>query len=1004
MHTFRPLPACAFAVMKRRLFEKHADSGSALVLVLLVIALLTTTVVGFLSTARIEQLAARNFSNQNAATGLAELATQQAMAKIALGFNTTGNLTGNYTSVVTTQPGAIHKYFFQNGTVTQNTTVELFSSGNLTVNSTSTPLAGNSSAEIANLNNLSNPVGNATSTLSLTGNSSEEINVNMEEIRDAEGNLVGRIAYYIDDELTKININAATENRSTLNVSTPRSMSLSAFTTGNLTNFRNTIDGSGSSTSDITNWGHFFRDEQAAGVTGFSGNQMSNISTAPLSDFHLKYTPWGARRLHINDQAEVPLNSTGVDIVYNSLNSTFLRNIYGQTFNDKYGQPWSWTGNMAQTSNTTVNGLKQTIANMLQMRTPGSHDIPTVQSSYTGPVISENGTATFPPSGYYADIPTGCINEFGFKINYSDYDEGPGGGRGILLYPMPIIEFLFASYYPYGNTGVYLEATIQSLTFTLRDSLGNTTNRTIGPFTLSRPFTLLDAIKFVTNGSVGNRLPYWCQLTSEQYILNDTDTPDFDGNNNLPWSIVGNPTLVMGDVKLFAGSSNSSDALRDWLTGSFIMSKLGINGTIVLNTPIKTSSDHLNSEALANFSGNLTLQRIDSRVKGETAWAVAPYTYPRIGAAIYTQKTHNASSNSTGGHNTYYGGYGLRPSETETRDIPGDPSPMGAEEPDYFITTEHSWIYLPRKLYTLDSTGNATFNSPSDLGKVPTNVNWRRLRFMPRHQRENARNLIPDWAMLDVISFSSNSSSSSNLKIAPINPNGAFAVDTSINNGTISPRNNIPALVQALESTSDTDFQLGSALARTVSGSNMTFDKVDMRHQGTDFITFRGNTPFATSISSNITSNSSTKWSTENSTWSAWRTARNWPATSLILPGEVTEIRGVADYGRRSQYHSYQINSGSPAYRSIKENEGRLSAFFPGLTTCSNFFTIYAYAQAGQLQNKNQPESASNPFIADSEALTKTLVEVEITTPATETTPAQYKVKKLYTQPIPLGQ
>jgi hypothetical protein len=109
----------------------------------------------------------------------------------------------------------------------------------------------------------------------------------------------------------------------------------------------------------------------------------------------------------------------------------------------------------------------------------------------------------------------------------------------------------------------------------------------------------------------------------------------------------------------------------------------------------------------------------------------------------------------------------------------------------------------------------------------------------------------------------------------------------------------------------------------------------------------------------------------------------------------------VADYSTINQY-----NGGG--FRSFKENENRLSAFFPGFTLQSNFFTIYAYAQAGQLQNKNQPESASNPFILDSEALTKTLVEVEVITPATSngttTTPATYKVKKLYTQPIPLGQ
>jgi hypothetical protein len=285
---------------------------------------------------------------------------------------------------------------------------------------------------------------------------------------------------------------------------------------------------------------------------------------------------------------------------------------------------------------------------------------------------------------------------------------------------------------------------------------------------------------------------------------------------------------------------------------------------------------------------------------------------------------------------------------------------------------------------------------------------------MPRHRNENTKNLIPDWAMLDVISFSSNDSSRSNLKIAPINPNGSFAMDDDplLNpSPTPSPRNNLAALITPLESSDPNNFKLGSAIARSGAGANMTFDIQDLSVEGDVSavafnIKFRGaTTSMATSISSNITSNSTTKWSTLNSTWTGWRTSRGWPSTSIVLPGEVTEIRGVADYGPRHQYLFTVPNQNN---RSIKENEGRLSAFFPGLTTCSNFFTIYAYAQAGQLQNKTQPESASNPFIIDSETLTKTLVEVEIVTAATSngttTTPAEYKVKKLYTQPILMGE
>jgi hypothetical protein len=171
----------------------------------------------------------------------------------------------------------------------------------------------------------------------------------------------------------------------------------------------------------------------------------------------------------------------------------------------------------------------------------------------------------------------------------------------------------------------------------------------------------------------------------------------------------------------------------------------------------------------------------------------------------------------------------------------------------------------------------------------------------------------------------------------------------------------------------------------------MTFEANDMSSGGgsNSYVAFRGNATMLTSNATSLDNKIQNRvWSTLNGTWSGWRTSRGWPATSLILPGEVTEISGVADYGNRSQYN-YTLN---PSY-SIKQNEGRLSAFFPGLTTCSNFFTIYAYAQALDTQQN-----------IESEALTKTLVEVEITTPATATTPAEYKVKKLYTQPIPMGQ
>ncbi|MFM8982989.1 MAG: hypothetical protein ACKOLA_08800, partial [Spartobacteria bacterium] len=217
---------------------KSSESGSALILTLLITALLATIVVSFLSTSRIEQIAAKNFTRQNAASGLAEMATQTAMAKIQQGFT----MTGNATTIITTQPGAIRQFVFSGGSISTNNTQELFSGTNATTNGT------------ANLNNLRTPSSNATLTSNssnnlwtITGNAAEKINVLLEEITITEnGTLkpIGRIAYYVDDEGTKLNLNAATGDRPTLNVGSSRSLSISTIANATQSaNFTDIVNG-----------------------------------------------------------------------------------------------------------------------------------------------------------------------------------------------------------------------------------------------------------------------------------------------------------------------------------------------------------------------------------------------------------------------------------------------------------------------------------------------------------------------------------------------------------------------------------------------------------------------------------------------------------------------------------------------------------------------------------------------------------------------------------------
>ena len=225
--------------------------------------------------------------------------------------------------------------------------------------------------------------------------------------------------------------------------------------------------------------------------------------------------------------------------------------------------------------------------------------------------------------------------------------------------------------------------------------------------------------------------------------------------------------------------------------------------------------------------------------------------------------------------------------------------------------------------------------------------------------------------MLDVISFgnSTDPNQPSN-RFQPVNINGKFYLPS---NATVSNTSPPSPRTIALK-----------ALAKVLENSNAGTIQDPMNpasSNSTDTMRFRGNTINATMVVNNIRNMS---WST-SSTWGNRRSNKNFPADQYILPSEIMEIDGVAD--------TFPPDYNNNISDHLKWNEGRASALIPAVTTRSSFFTIYAYAQALDKQG-----------IIDSEALTKTVVEVEITQAATASSPATYKVKKLYTQPIPMGQ
>jgi hypothetical protein len=1039
--------------------SRHSASGSALVLTLLITALLATIVVSFLSTSRVEMMAARNFSRQTAASGLAELATQQAMAKIQLGFNTTANMTGNYTSVVTTQPGAIHKYFFQNGTMTWNSTVEQFSAGNMSINGTVTPLSASTSNATVYLNNLESSSSNSSATSNqwtITGNASERINVFMENVTttvNGTNQTVGRIAYYVDDEGSKLNLNAATGDRPTLNIGSSRSLSLSTLASPTqATNFTQTINGTTNTPSSIQNWAHFFRPEQLAGLFGgdaaISGN-LSKFSAAPIagSDYHLKKTPWGTDRLFIND---LPIDSTGVDDIYNALSSSQLRDIYGTTFAEKY----------------TDAGLKQIAANILQARDPNVLNDPTKSFTYNGSLLGAanattdlvaiadccaNATATkVIPKDYLGNAPYPILNEIGVTVTLSFFQTG--GSIFPRFYVRPFISIFnpWKDSFPAGVVSNWtIEMQIDAFNFLAEHKLNGVT---YGPFKYGPTgYKNSDAWGHSYNESKSNTdARNWSAIAGQignqfnmaagflHYPLNGNSTvmangdipitlalpsyakelgpgeelqfpcPPFHNSNQLFHGFrmaVGNTTdtaftdisdivIKFEYIRLVAKSGNNT-IIRDWV----LAEDLEVEGWL--------QAPHPDFGWPKGFPEGIPFKNLDLSRRYVSRENTKPpqYSIKRIGGALRTAANMRVSSrNSTqawseSGNATWVnpnasgsasststtGNAEAYPSTTQNNEIPGDPTMTDSDLRYAFDPREHhldsnDW---PKIEFTNPANTTGVFTSPADLGKIQTNIQHRKLRFTTQHPKEVAggsgglgnATYIPDWAMLDVISFGSNTTIVP--LPAPLNLNGRFYVPS----GSPQPAPRTAGLESALKAI-DSANSLGNSFNAnfTVSTNRSQY----MGSSGNVSSTIAGNIGNLTWSSGNFTTGNAT-WGKGNATndapggTSSRRKTANFPANQFVLPSEVTEIRGVSDVVRLDNY------TGNSTH--IKANEGRLSSLFPGATTQSRFFTIYAFAQA--LDRQGQP---------DSEAVTKTLVEVEEQTPVT--VPPTYKVKKLYTQPI----
>jgi hypothetical protein len=204
---------------------------------------------------------------------------------------------------------------------------------------------------------------------------------------------------------------------------------------------------------------------------------------------------------------------------------------------------------------------------------------------------------------------------------------------------------------------------------------------------------------------------------------------------------------------------------------------------------------------------------------------------------------------------------------------------------------------------------------------------------------------VPEWALLDIVDFTDGTTA-----VSTVNPNVGYASSSEQ-----------PAAGFGSGLRSQLDVLTNSVAARSLADP--------MNPQGTNnsAIIPTGFTNSQAGISNTLTALANlqveSSWSSGATGWFERRDELDFPTNVLLLPSEITEIVGVADFATETAR--------------FKENELRLGALFPGLGTKSRFFKIYAVGEA--LEGGAQEDADEDVKVAAT-ALLETLVEVDDST------------------------
>lgn len=879
------------------------ESAVALVLTLLVVAMLTVVVVGFTTVSRLEQSAARNMTYQASAEQLAQLATGRAMQRLSEAMEAAAAA-----PMFSTQPGQINLF----GAPPER----LYSSGGATTN-----------------------VNRFTTNGLITGNPSDNITVGVETVDDSAGNPLGRIAFYIDDESTKIAVNQATgaSNNRTLNPQWPRPFAIQGANGVNAVragNFNGILTSAANNASNSSNWTYFFTPEQLR--VPLTAEPLAQLTVAlETNPAAMNTTPWGAQKIRIN---QIAVTDQGVQELAQALSDPNLAQVFGQTFADKY----------------TPTGLQQLAANMLQLRTDhwrgapifGGVDAVLGTSQLGGNVTATPDSGTFKrtngiPSTHFGYVPFPMLSEVGVSFVYGwestdrltvriflecelfnpfpiDY---PGGGQ---IYAQ-IDKALF-------NT-VYLNPPGQAMRGPEGTAVRNPWGGAQGPPAWGPPGA--NTVLNPPQGYHPATLPIpavpagtYVAVPPIQFDVEFTDTNSAVQVQDL--------LVVIDQIKLLA-EANTANSIRDWCSGYDFDNALTVSAG-EFNPAVGPASGPYGGPQnpvplpLTPPGQVVAISKMDPRMR------------PPLQAATQSQqnppgKGWEESAPTIGLANS------IGPANFIASTIPSDAA----------YANDLSLAVYNTNLPPILSTSDGAYAMAADFGKVFTGFPWRTLRMQPQPSVESSAGLIPDWVLLDAVSFGDGTRA-----LNSANPNSQI----------ISQAAPVTRRTAALRS------QLDVLTNQTL---NVIAHPITAGGTNTALFSATASRAFSTNATGlgQIASNAQrpelpASWSA-SSTWPTRRAALGFPPNALLLPSEMTEIRGVADF----------LPAAGATVNSNKFNEYRLSTLFPGAGSRSRFFRVYALGEALEGRTANAPVAAK--------AFLQTLVAVD-----TNTTPPAIRILNQY--------